>query len=242
MPLSGLQGKAFAIPAVGQLPSKAEVLAAIPEHCFKRDTAKSMGYAAVSLAITLGTGVAAALLIPLKAAYLPLWLAYAVVNGTNATGMWVVAHECGHNAFSDDRTLQDAVGYAFHSALLVPYFSWQRSHAVHHSRTNHVTEGETHCPYPTDSKIGKMNLDLKAKIGEPLFIALQVASRTCPFCSCCPPARSSQPRRARRAPPPRPGCGSQRHLSLALRSSSRIWLRAGLPTCCGAPPAAPLAA
>lgn len=60
---------------------------------------------------------------------------------------WVIAHECGHNAFSDNRAIQDAVGYILHSFLLVPYFSWQRSHAVHHSRTNHLTEGETHVPY-----------------------------------------------------------------------------------------------
>jgi fatty acid desaturase len=39
-----------------------------------------------------------------------------------------------------------SVGYILHSLLLVPYFSWQRSHAVHHSRTNHVMEGETHVP------------------------------------------------------------------------------------------------
>ena len=38
------------------------------------------------------------------------------------------------------------MGYVLHSLLLVPYYSWQRSHAVHHSRTNHLTEGETHCP------------------------------------------------------------------------------------------------
>ena len=30
----------------------------------------------------------------------------------------------------------------------VPYFSWQRSHAVHHSKTNHMSEGETHVPRP----------------------------------------------------------------------------------------------
>jgi fatty acid desaturase len=36
--------------------------------------------------------------------------------------------------------LQDTVGYILHSLLLVPYFSWQRSHAVHHSKTNHLTE------------------------------------------------------------------------------------------------------
>lgn len=30
--------------------------------------------------------------------------------------------------------------------LMVPYFSWQRSHAVHHANTNHMTDGETHVP------------------------------------------------------------------------------------------------
>ena len=61
--------------------------------------------------------------------------------------MWVVAHECGHRAFSDNTKLQDAVGYLFHTLLLVPYWSWQRSHAVHHARANHMSEGETHVPY-----------------------------------------------------------------------------------------------
>ena len=29
---------------------------------------------------------------------------------------------------------------------LVPYFSWQRTHAIHHANTNHITDGETHVP------------------------------------------------------------------------------------------------
>lgn len=97
--------------------------------------------------------MSAGLLIPLQAAFLPLWLCYAAVTGTVAMGLWVLAHECGHGAFSDNRLLQasssasevalmpfsflrsdgllahsllqDAVGYVVHSALLVPYFSWQ---------------------------------------------------------------------------------------------------------------------
>ena len=36
--------------------------------------------------------------------------------------MLVIAHECGHNAFSDNRFIQDAVGYALHSVLLAVHF------------------------------------------------------------------------------------------------------------------------
>lgn len=49
-------------------------------------------------------------------------------------GCWVLAHECGHGAFHPNRRLEAAVGFTLHSLLLVPYFSWQRSHAVHHAQ------------------------------------------------------------------------------------------------------------
>ena len=169
-----MDGKALRFP--DKLPTKAEVLSVIPEHCFKRDTAKSLAYAAVSLALTLGCGLAAYAFIPLQAAWAPAWIAYALVNGTIATGCWVAAHECGHGAFSNNRALQDAVGYALHSALLVPYFSWQRSHAVHHAKTNHVSEGESHCPYLVDSPMGKLNLGARSALGEHGFVLLQLVT------------------------------------------------------------------
>ncbi|CAM9439506.1 unnamed protein product [Chrysoparadoxa australica] len=104
-----------------------------------------MKYAALSVAMTLGSG-ALGTLIPMKALWLPVWAAYAAATGTIATGCWVVAHECGHFAFSENKKLQTLVGFTLHSLLLVPYFSWQRSHAVHHANTNHVIDGETHVP------------------------------------------------------------------------------------------------
>lgn len=61
-------------------------------------------------------------------------------------GLWVLAHECGHGAFSSNKKLQDAIGYTLHTLFLVPYYSWQRSHAVHHQFTNHMELGETHVP------------------------------------------------------------------------------------------------
>lgn len=50
---------------------------------------------------------------------LPAWIAYSVACGTAATGAWVVAHECGHGAFSNNRKLQDAVGFVLHVRILI---------------------------------------------------------------------------------------------------------------------------
>lgn len=149
---SGLNGKALRIKK-SDIPTKNEVRRVIPNHCFKRDTITSLKYALFSFAQGASCLLLSAM-IPLKIKFLPLWIAYAIITGTVWTGMWVIAHECGHNAFSENMFLQNLVGYAMHSMLLVPYFSWQRSHAVHHSRTNHITEGETHVPYVVEARSG----------------------------------------------------------------------------------------
>jgi hypothetical protein len=155
--LSGLKGKAL---IDKEFPTKKQVFDAMPANTWDRDDKLSLMYAAISTALTLGTGALAWMFLPLKMSFLPLWAAYWWAAGTIATGCWVIAHECGHGAFSDNKKLQDFVGYVLHTALLVPYFSWQRSHAVHHSKTNHVFEGETHVPYTLES--GKKTLAKKA--------------------------------------------------------------------------------
>ena len=71
---------------------------------------------------------------------IPVWILYAILSGTTAMGFWVLAHECGHGAFSKNKTLETSIGYVLHSILLVPYFSWQRSHSIHHRFTNHITK------------------------------------------------------------------------------------------------------
>jgi omega-6 fatty acid desaturase (delta-12 desaturase) len=74
------------------------------------------------------------------------WSFYAFWMGTILTGPWVLGHECGHGAFSSSQTFNDIVGFIIHQALLVPYFAWQYTHAKHHRRTNHLTDGESHVP------------------------------------------------------------------------------------------------
>ena len=135
-------------------PKARELRAVIPEDCFEPDTATSLAYLSVSLvgtALCTAFGVGMAGIIGTSSILtLPIWAAYSAVTGTVAMGLWVLAHECGHGAFSKDKKLQDAVGYVLHSLLLVPYYSWQRSHAVHHQYTNHMGLGETHVPEPME--------------------------------------------------------------------------------------------
>jgi omega-6 fatty acid desaturase (delta-12 desaturase) len=53
--------------------------------------------------------------------YFPYFFATPLVC---VAGVWVIAHECGHQAFSSSQLVNDTVGFILHSCLLVPYFSW----------------------------------------------------------------------------------------------------------------------
>jgi len=83
-----------------------------------------------------------------------LWPIYWVCQGCVCTGLWVIAHECGHRAFSDNVYIGDFVGLMLHSALLVPYHSWRISHAKHHRSTNDMGRDEVFVP-PTRSEMGE---------------------------------------------------------------------------------------
>lgn len=102
---------------------KDDVVKMIPPECFVRDTCRSMKYAMYSVVLTL-LSASFGYLIPQELKWAPVWLIWGFITGTICTGNWVVAHECGHNAFSDNKFLQDTVGYILHTCLLVPYYSW----------------------------------------------------------------------------------------------------------------------
>jgi len=109
------------------------------------------------------------------------WNLYSFWMGTILTGHWVIAHECGHGAFSSSQLLNDVVGFVLHQALLVPYFAWQYSHAKHHRRTNHLTDGESHVP-STGSENGVVDnvrreahyAKLHEAMGDGIFAGFQI--------------------------------------------------------------------
>lgn len=55
-----------------------------------------------------------------------------MIAGNTLTGVWIIAHECGHGAFSTSKLINNTVGTILHSALLVPYHPWRISHSQHH--------------------------------------------------------------------------------------------------------------
>lgn len=117
---------------------------AIPPHCFERSALRGLAYVARDLLYLSVIFYAFQFqIIPALANYSPIvraiaWAVYSFMQGCVATGVWVLAHECGHQAFSTSKLLNDTVGWILHSALFVPYFSWKISHGKHHKATGHL--------------------------------------------------------------------------------------------------------
>jgi fatty acid desaturase len=149
-------------------PSKRDLLATLPVELTRHDPFKAWGSLALSAglsAVAYGLGTQ----IPLANWAAPLWLAYGVITGTVAMGLWVIAHECGHGAFHPNRRLETTLGFLLHSMLLVPYYSWARSHAVHHAHCNHLEAGETHVPPREETLSGRATDALRQRLGRRLF-------------------------------------------------------------------------
>ncbi|THV05284.1 delta 12-fatty acid desaturase [Dendrothele bispora CBS 962.96] len=149
-----------------------DLLGAIPPHCLKRSAIRSSLYIVMDLVVIYAcyktVTFADALIEPntvslphpllYPAARFSLWALYSFWVGLFATGLWVVAHECGHQAFSESKMINNTVGWILHSALGVPYHSWRITHAKHHASTGHLTQDQVFVPH-TRSEAGLKPLD-----------------------------------------------------------------------------------
>jgi omega-6 fatty acid desaturase (delta-12 desaturase) len=154
---------------------------AVPSHCFERSTLRSASYLAVDLfligvffyftryIVLLESEEATGAVVGVPWA---LWMVYWTLQGCVSTGVWVIAHECGHHAFSDHQWLDDSVGFVLHSCLLVPYFSWKHSHRRHHSNTGSADRDEVFVPKKMeDVTLGGVMQYLQHPPGRILMIA-----------------------------------------------------------------------
>ncbi|KNG50326.1 delta fatty acid desaturase [Stemphylium lycopersici] len=137
---------------------------AIPKHCFERSAARGLAYVARDLASLATTfylfhNYVTPDTVPSMALRAALWAGYTVLQGFFGTGLWVLAHECGHQAFSPSKTLNDTVGWFCHSLFLVPYFSWKISHGKHHKATGHMERDMVFVPKTREvyaTRVGKL--------------------------------------------------------------------------------------
>jgi omega-6 fatty acid desaturase (delta-12 desaturase) len=153
-----------------------DLLSAIPAHCFERSAFKSSLYIVMDVVIIAAiyktTVFAEQFITPehialphpalYTAAWVALWALYGFCTGLPATGLWVIAHECGHQGFSESKSINNAVGWVLHSALGVPYHSWRISHAKHHASTGHMTQDQVFVPR-TRSEWGLPPLDAEGE-------------------------------------------------------------------------------
>ncbi|KAI0062945.1 hypothetical protein BV25DRAFT_1884626 [Artomyces pyxidatus] len=149
-----------------------ELLSAIPAHCYKRSALYSSLYVIWDVALitlfyktanyveTLITPEHISLPSPFWYSFASwaLWTFYGFAAGLVGTGVWVLAHECGHQAFSESKLINNTMGWILHSSLGVPYHSWRISHAKHHASTGHMTQDQVFVPR-TRTQLGLPPLD-----------------------------------------------------------------------------------
>jgi omega-6 fatty acid desaturase (delta-12 desaturase) len=157
-------GQEFQVPTF----TMAEIYAAIPAHCFKPSTLRSMAYAVRDFLYASALLWVATTYIPLlPSSYLRFvaWVAYTTAQGIVLTGVWILAHECGHGGFSTSKTLNNVMGLIMHSILLVPYHSWRITHSRHHKATGNLERDTAFVPHTRDSwvkqRVGDSTADHK---------------------------------------------------------------------------------
>ncbi|RFU28923.1 hypothetical protein B7463_g7426, partial [Scytalidium lignicola] len=156
---------------------------AIPRHCFERSAAISLFYVIRDFMLLITTfllyhNYVTPHHVPSTAIRVVLWASYTILQGLFATGVWVLGHECGHQAFSRYRWLNDTVGWICHSFMLVPYFSFKISHSKHHKATGNISRDMGFVPKTRSefaSSIGKNICELHDLVEEvPIVTAINL--------------------------------------------------------------------
>jgi len=175
-----LNGNVFELPHF----TMKEIHDAIPAHCFKPSILRSMAYVVRDFFYYSVLIYAATTYIPMIPSA-PLralaWAAYTTVAGFVFTGIWILAHECGHGAFSKNKKLNWTMGLIMHSFLLVPFHSWRLSHSQHHKATGNMDKDTAFVPHSRqswlDTKFGskaKENMVEFAELAEDSPIAVLI--------------------------------------------------------------------
>jgi omega-6 fatty acid desaturase (delta-12 desaturase) len=148
-----------------------ELKESIPPHLFERSLFTSSVYLTLNLLMCGGLLLGATYLDLLPPPLIHLaWPAYWWLQGIGGTGLWILAHECGHHAFSHYRRINHTLGLVLHSLLLVPYHPFRITHAVHHASTGNMEKDHFYVPERRE----KMSALHEALNSSPLYVLYNI--------------------------------------------------------------------
>lgn len=124
---------------------------AIPPHCFERSALRSFSYLLFDVTIFFSlyyifTKIITHSAVSSRLFFYITWIVYSIVQGCVFSRFWTIGHECGHNAFSEYKWLDNIVGFTLHSFILFPYFPFKYTHHRHHTKTGSLEQDELDIP------------------------------------------------------------------------------------------------
>ncbi|RZB50921.1 Omega-3 fatty acid desaturase, endoplasmic reticulum isoform B [Glycine soja] len=138
---AGKEDQAYFDPSAPPPFKIANIRAAIPKHCWEKNTLRSLSYVLRDVLVVTALVAAA---IGFNSWF--FWPLYWPAQGTMFWALFVLGHDCGHGSFSNSPLLNSIVGHILHSSILVPYHGWRISHRTHHQNHGHVEKDESWVP------------------------------------------------------------------------------------------------
>ncbi len=107
-----------------------DVIKTLPPEVFVKNSFKAWSTLVFSLTCVIlgyiGIAIAPEYLLPF------FWF----FTGTALTGLFVIAHDCGHRSFSNNNWLNNTLGQLLLLPLIYPFHAWRYHHDHHHKHTN----------------------------------------------------------------------------------------------------------
>ncbi|KAF9506563.1 hypothetical protein BS47DRAFT_1426070, partial [Hydnum rufescens UP504] len=144
-----------------------DIHATIPKELRERSTLKGLAWAARDALLCYIFYFAATRIDPLAEALKgsnintgaiftikwALWATYWWFQGLVGAGIFCIGHDAGHGSLSNYRQVNHTIGFIAHTFILAPYYSWRRSHHLHHKSTGSMERDENYVP-KTRSELG----------------------------------------------------------------------------------------
>jgi omega-3 fatty acid desaturase (delta-15 desaturase) len=143
-----------------KVPTLDEIKKALPPSVFVKSLPTSLAYMAFDFAV-FGSLMAAFLafrnstLAENALVYALGSILYWMLSGFYVWCIFVIGHDCGHTSFSHSWVANAVCGLIAHSAILVPFYPWARSHHFHHLHHQHETKDYSH-PWMTEAKLKRV--------------------------------------------------------------------------------------